>query len=1473
MKKWVVILLVLITRTASAFLCVEPILPVLEINPTGLDFGSAPIGGSKTLTFTLTYHSERFYDSGVCSCRCANPDHADLTLSLPASSSYSVNTSSLTLADGASATISVTFRPNGAQGIYSDSLTIHSSSRTDPYTVTLTGVAFNGQGNIDFNPLSLNFGNVETGTTKSLTVSISNSGTSTLTGSLSTAAPFSAPTTPFSIAPGGTIIETIRFTPAALGDVTGVLDVTSNDPDAGHVSLSLMGKGIQRYISVQPSSLDFGTIPSGETRTKTLTIANTSCTTCDDAAILALSYFSVSGDGFTFAPPAQTTLGPGESTTMTVTLLPASSGAKNATLTFHTSDPSVPSVSVSAQGTLVNTQYLDPSATSVFFGDVHLGTTGNQSFSIRNKSSSGTLVISNVASTTSRVTVSPTSVTLGPGATQTFQAHYAPTATNATTLWNEVLNAGITVTSNDSGLSTMTLETTGRGISPVISVSPIDGVWNGAMIDLGTLYSGDSRVFLLKVSNSGNETLNVPTVTTSLPALSPQTTSLTVSPQSSAQIGVLYHPMTEGTSNATLTFSSNDFFTPTDAVALTGASVSQLNLSVSKLESTQSIQKLDTALSLVAAKATTVRTFISSTIRGVANTSNVIRKVDGLLHLFKNGSEVAGSPFQSVNGPIDVVPSPDRAKAGDTLNFLIPAGVLATNDTDHWQATVEINPASGARSPRLLENRFDDNTLSQALTFYDTYQPLIYYVPMSIKGYPLPPDELMVQGKRLMEKIFPVASVRYVRRPPIALNMDVTMDNVAKVLQALFFASHLGASVPPDRTYGWFPINYSAPDFRGYSEGIPGRTAVGGGLSSAQSAQETFAHEMGHTYGLCHTNATVSESCPLGYTDDHLPTYEDVPEIGFDVDTQQTVLASKDIMTTKTLSQRWIHPQRYQFLFQRLLTQAADPADARGLCTLRPSACQSLFQPVQLVSGSFADDGTADLHPVISASSIPDDIPQDFGTAYAVRLVDADGNILLEYPLDAASETGLDGSPVHEHVFSFAVPDLEGLEAIQVIQGDTVLAERRRSAHAPTLTLNPPTVTDVLAVSWQASDEDGDPLLYSVLYSIDGGLSFQTIGVDLTATTFAYDASKLPGGSAVVRVIANDGFHTVSQDSAPFAVPTKPPVVAILSPTDGQTIFAGSKISAEAEADDAEDGALDGESLQWSSDLAGSLGTGRTLALTLPAGHHTLTITAKDKDGHTSSKTAAVYVVDGTQSPRANAGNDQKVAEGSSVTLDGSLSSDPDGDALTFEWVQVEGPSAALDDKSSITPSFVAPQVTEDTDLKFRLTVTDPSGHVGTAFVTILAENVFYPSLHFSDALIDFGIADVGKEISRTVTVSNQGNEDLIVTGVESSRADFSADASPFTLAPGESRDVTLYFKPTEEAIFDSNLRFVSNTVAGVPTRVFVKGATPHPKAHYDDNGLGASLLPSDGLSASESPAPDGSPGGAATAGGCSLIR
>lgn len=83
---------------------------------------------------------------------------------------------------------------------------------------------------------------------------------------------------------------------------------------------------------------------------------------------------------------------------------------------------------------------------------------------------------------------------------------------------------------------------------------------------------------------------------------------------------------------------------------------------------------------------------------------------------------------------------------------------------------------------------------------------------------------------------------------------------------------------------------------------------------------------------------------------------------------------------------------------------------------------------------------------------------------------------------------------------------------------------------------------------------------------------------------------------------------------------------------------------------------------------------------------------------------AAAIVV---TTPSADAGRDLTVNEGDLVQLDATGSSDPEGDALSFTWVQTQGPTVVLDDPTAARPTFTAPEGLVNTDLEFMLVAAD----------------------------------------------------------------------------------------------------------------------------------------------------------------------
>jgi hypothetical protein len=1482
---------------AYPFLCVQQ---PHGFDSSSYDFGSVNVGSSGNITTTVHYWARCLYSSPVTA-----------TITMP--SGFSASPSTFTIDQFTPVSVTITFSPTSS-GIYTGTATISYSGGSPSATASLAGVGYQPQPNINLNPTSLDFGEVPVGSGATQTVVIANEGDAVLSGSISKTGPFNISAASFSINPGGSQTVSVTFQPTGRGSASGLLTISSNDPDASSLAVGLSGSGVAPYLSVSPSSHDFGTIPVGESVSTTITLSNLSD---PYSAPLTLSSFVLSGSFFSFSNPGTVSLSPGESTTLQVTFSPGSAGTKNGGLSFSSNDPDNPSKTVGLAGTAVSPS-IDPSTLNLSFGNVRLGTTATQTLTISNKGTSS-LTVTGIASYTSAVTVAPASATIAAGGSQNFSVQYRPTAASLLELPYAVLDGDLTISSNDPQLPSLAIQMNGKGVSPYLNVSALD---------FGTVYTGDTRILSLTLENAGNETLVVSGLSSNLPLFVPAQSTVTVPAGETRTVEVQYHPSSEGTHTAALTLASNDTFSPSRTVAASGVAVPSLDLSVSGIEATQAIQDPDNSLPLVSGKKTVVRAFIDSTIKGLPNASNTIRNVDGLLHLYRGGVKLAGSPLKSTNGPIAVVPNPDRNKANETLNFVIPGEWTGGGDSETLDLQLEINPAAGSRVSRLLENSYGNNSLSRSLTFWKNYDPLIYYIPVTQTDpqgrpkYPLPPSAKMIQGAGLLKKMFPIPGIRYVQRPPLVFNKGFDGTGAGDLFAKLFFASHLGNVVPPDRTFGWLPEGVET----GFAEDIPGRVAFGGRLSDLTGSvggQLVFAHEIGHTYGLCHThtmehieNGTLYH-CPVGYWDGHRVEDGTIGDVGFDIERGETVpplsladwiscagsgltncpgTGAIDFMSYGPPKyKRWISPQRYDFLFSKLRSRLADPSNARG-CNNRID-CLPLFRPALLVAGSISEEGEAEMQPIFEAESIPEGPPAEaVPSAYAVRFLDRDGNLLFEYPLDSSGMTGFQQTDRDGVSFSLVVPDEGGVETVQIVgQDGAVLLERSRSNHPPLLKLLSPSggevFDDLLEVAWEGSDKDQDRLTYSVLYSIDGGETFETIGIDLSGAGFSYDAAKLPGSdAAVVRLIASDGFNTVSVDSPPFRLSSKPPEVAILSPREGETVFEGVPLSLETMAVDPEEGILVGDRVRWRSDLSGEIGAGNPIVANLPLGTHTITVKAIDQDGNETVATVRIFVVPGEEAPRGDAGPDRMVGEGEKIMLDGSLSSDPnEGDTLAYAWSQIEGPAVAMSDAGAVNPAVTVPSVSADTLLRFLLTVTDPKGNVGTDFVDVTIQNIHFPSLNLSTTEIDFGTVPVGGSAGRSFVVSNTGDETLTVSAIFPSRPVFRAEPERLTLDPGASAEVRVTFNPDQSASYEGNLKIESDSVSGLPAMIVLKGTTPGPQIFHDDNASGGSLLPGGfepavdpssstpgpggNGSVDPSPPPDAGSFGFVGTGGCSLMR
>jgi hypothetical protein len=184
--------------------------------------------------------------------------------------------------------------------------------------------------------------------------------------------------------------------------------------------------------------------------------------------------------------------------------------------------------------------------------------------------------------------------------------------------------------------------------------------------------------------------------------------------------------------------------------------------------------------------------------------------------------------------------------------------------------------------------------------------------------------------------------------------------------------------------------------------------------------------------------------------------------------------------------------------------------------------------------------------------------------------------------------------------------------------------------------------------------------------------------------------------------------------TASFRIANRPPVARAGGPYSG---FRNVAIAFDGTASSD----VDGDALSYAWDFGdGSTGSG-------PAPAHayatlgTFTATLVVSDGKLSSAPSTATVSITNRPPVANAGPDQTVELGRSVTLDGHGSSDPDGDVLGYEWRDASGGLVG----TTPTVTLTLPRGT----YTFVLSVRDPSGATSSASTSVQVVDTTPPTL------------------------------------------------------------------------------------------------------------------------------------------------
>ena len=124
-------------------------------------------------------------------------------------------------------------------------------------------------------------------------------------------------------------------------------------------------------------------------------------------------------------------------------------------------------------------------------------------------------------------------------------------------------------------------------------------------------------------------------------------------------------------------------------------------------------------------------------------------------------------------------------------------------------------------------------------------------------------------------------------------------------------------------------------------------------------------------------------------------------------------------------------------------------------------------------------------------------------------------------------------------------------------------------------------------------------------------------------------------------------------------------------------------------------------------------------------------------------------------SPIVNAGGNQTVLLGSSVTLDGSLSTDPDGTITSYLWTQTAGATVSLSSTDVAEVTFTAPNAADS--LSFTLQVTDDDG--ASSSETIYVKTASPSPVFFSE------YAEGGSGYNKYLEIYNSSDIEIDLSG------------------------------------------------------------------------------------------------------------
>lgn len=580
-------------------------------------------------------------------------------------------------------------------------------------------------------------------------------------------------------------------------------------------------------------------------------------------------------------------------------------------------------------------------------------------------------------------------------------------------------------------------------------------------------------------------------------------------------------------------------------------------ITIKGLETSQVIQNLDNTIPLVQDKETVSRIYAQSSGPGLV--------VSILLSGSRDGAALAGSPLSIATTASTATPA--RGSYNSSANFSLPAGWLSGQVTlkasldPNSSDAVGVTDANGMYSIKLKAGSYTITPQSDTASFiskpvtltdqdqtlnFSTADQLQLYLPLVLKNssgsspaavaslqtatnpdqfndkrsftvtftnlpdldvkivpisythtangttYPAPTADEVTGIKDYLKFRYPVKAVN------VTVATAINMTGNAQTGQALDDMLTQLAQIKQNDGAPQSQVYYGISKMSGSVAGAAGVSFFGVRVGTGIDTNGFLAaHEIGHTLTLLH---------PCEDPDSPYQSNSLIGEYGLNLEsTPPQVYGPND--TTSIMrpgcqhpsgSYSWFSDYEYKKMYTDQLTNGS------------LLALQEIGE-ILAIRATFDGQDEPHLQPIYVFTATPTVAPAD--SAYAVELLDAEGQVMASHPVQV-SETGQDDGHDQLRLILARLPKPAGTVALARLLRDGQVVDERAVAAIGSVE---PTVSegvDKVTLSWGQATA---PAL--VRYSADGGATWNTIGLDVLGGELVIDRSALPAGEAQFQVI------------------------------------------------------------------------------------------------------------------------------------------------------------------------------------------------------------------------------------------------------------------------------------------------------------------------------------------------------------------